>query len=465
MDHHDSPAMRFAPYVVEVRDHLRARDMPVGSPEALSLFADRLGRDTAFREEMGSLLRSIAYREEQHIGATELAWIQCWSTANTEPDQLPTTYDPTLKTLLTFGLEALRPLRAGTASIQDASAFGELSAQPAIHPAGTAAAVPSGVPEFPSSATPISIATTTTRSSTEDLQSTPQTNDRLSRALYQNATELEPLEPVEPAFTTSLADPPPERLQPRPASTAASARHAEPRTFMSVLRRSYWIPGVCLLIIAVALAEFLTKPGSSHGASAAPAADTAPSSLAAPSSEPAHENKAQVSTRAALAPPSPSTNPEAPKVTSTKGLRHSPPNARATPALPARPRPEHKSHTVPVTAEPAAEARATGDRSASDAREGVFLASSGMMTGHLMSAPAPSYPRLASFTHVEGQVVLQVVVNRDGTVSATHVLDGPRLLRGAAEHAVRRWRYRPYVVEGRATVVATIVTMSFRLRH
>ncbi|MEO6828889.1 MAG: energy transducer TonB [Acidobacteriaceae bacterium] len=84
------------------------------------------------------------------------------------------------------------------------------------------------------------------------------------------------------------------------------------------------------------------------------------------------------------------------------------------------------------------------------------------MTGNLIAAPPPEYPRLAGMFHVEGQVILQAVVSRNGRVVATHVLRGHRLLRGAAEQAVRRWRYRPFFVNGQSTDVATIVTVNFR---
>ncbi len=87
------------------------------------------------------------------------------------------------------------------------------------------------------------------------------------------------------------------------------------------------------------------------------------------------------------------------------------------------------------------------------------------MASHLIFAPAPGYPKLASLTHVEGEVIVQVVVGRNGIVEATRILQGHHLLRSAAEHAVRRWRYRPYLVDGKPTDVATIVTVNFRLRH
>lgn len=97
-------------------------------------------------------------------------------------------------------------------------------------------------------------------------------------------------------------------------------------------------------------------------------------------------------------------------------------------------------------------------------RAGVYTVSSGVMAGNLISAKPPDYPRVAGLLHIEGQVILQAVVSRNGRVIATHVLRGHRLLRGAAEDAVRHWRYRPYVANGQATDVATIVTVNFRRR-
>ena len=98
-------------------------------------------------------------------------------------------------------------------------------------------------------------------------------------------------------------------------------------------------------------------------------------------------------------------------------------------------------------------------------RGGLFAVSSGVMSANLISAPPPDYPLLARITHVEGQVILQAVVSRKGQVVATHVLQGHHLLRGAAEGAVQRWRYRPYQMNGKATDVETIVFVNFRLHH
>ncbi len=91
--------------------------------------------------------------------------------------------------------------------------------------------------------------------------------------------------------------------------------------------------------------------------------------------------------------------------------------------------------------------------------------SSGVMAANLLSAPKPSYPALASLTRMQGNVVMEAVISKDGTVQQLHVIKGHRLLRGAAKNAVRNWRYRPYKVDGVPVDVATTVSVDFSLHH
>jgi TonB family protein len=91
--------------------------------------------------------------------------------------------------------------------------------------------------------------------------------------------------------------------------------------------------------------------------------------------------------------------------------------------------------------------------------------SAGVMAANLVSAPEPSYPKLASLTRTQGNVVMEAVISKDGTVEEVHVIKGHRLLRGAAKNAVRKWRYRPYKVDGVPVDVATTVSVDFSLHH
>ncbi len=93
---------------------------------------------------------------------------------------------------------------------------------------------------------------------------------------------------------------------------------------------------------------------------------------------------------------------------------------------------------------------------------GRVRVSSGVMAGNLISSRTPKYPGgLAGLFHTEGKVTLQAIIARDGRVENLRVLSGHRLLRGAAQDAVRTWRYRPYLVGGVPVEVATIITVEF----
>lgn len=102
-------------------------------------------------------------------------------------------------------------------------------------------------------------------------------------------------------------------------------------------------------------------------------------------------------------------------------------------------------------------------RSASSPR--IVNVSSGIMAANLVSASPPSYPKLAGLTHMQGEVVMQAIISKDGTVENLHVIQGHRLLRGAAKNSARTWRYRPYLVNGKPVEVATIVSVDFTLPH
>jgi outer membrane biosynthesis protein TonB len=91
-------------------------------------------------------------------------------------------------------------------------------------------------------------------------------------------------------------------------------------------------------------------------------------------------------------------------------------------------------------------------------------ASPALMSGRLLFAPEPEYPQLARIAHLQGKVVVEALVGRDGEVVRAHAISGHRLLRGAAEDAVYGRRYRPYVVNDIPMAVRTLVTVNFRLR-
>ena len=82
----------------------------------------------------------------------------------------------------------------------------------------------------------------------------------------------------------------------------------------------------------------------------------------------------------------------------------------------------------------------------------------------LLEHPNPIYPRLAVTTRVQGVVVLEAVITREGTVDSVRVVSGHLLLVQAAIDAVRQWRYRPTLLNGQPVDVITTVTVNFTLQ-
>jgi TonB family protein len=74
----------------------------------------------------------------------------------------------------------------------------------------------------------------------------------------------------------------------------------------------------------------------------------------------------------------------------------------------------------------------------------------------------PEYPLAARPAKLQGVIVLDVVVGRDGSVVDVRALNGPELLAQAAMDALRWWRFEPYRVDGKALVVETTVAVEFK---
>jgi TonB family protein len=75
----------------------------------------------------------------------------------------------------------------------------------------------------------------------------------------------------------------------------------------------------------------------------------------------------------------------------------------------------------------------------------------------------PQYPADARAQHIEGAVVLDLQIGKDGVVHDIAIVSGNSELAEAAVEAVRRWRYRPYSVDGRAVEMQTRITVRFKL--
>ena len=89
--------------------------------------------------------------------------------------------------------------------------------------------------------------------------------------------------------------------------------------------------------------------------------------------------------------------------------------------------------------------------------------SSGVTDGLLIHKITPLYPTLARQAGIQGQVLLQATIGRDGTIQNLQLVSGHPMLVGAAINAVRQWRYRPYLLNNEPVEVETQITVNFTL--
>jgi periplasmic protein TonB len=86
-----------------------------------------------------------------------------------------------------------------------------------------------------------------------------------------------------------------------------------------------------------------------------------------------------------------------------------------------------------------------------------------MSEGDLVHKILPTYPPLARAARLQGQVVLQAVISKQGGIENLRVLSGHPILVPAAIEAVRQWRYRPYILNSEPVEVETQITVNFSL--
>lgn len=75
----------------------------------------------------------------------------------------------------------------------------------------------------------------------------------------------------------------------------------------------------------------------------------------------------------------------------------------------------------------------------------------------------PKYPRAALLTRKEGTVTLRLNVGSDGRVKDAQLLSGDDAFARAALDAVREWRYRPYMLNGKPIEASTDAIITFSL--
>ena len=75
----------------------------------------------------------------------------------------------------------------------------------------------------------------------------------------------------------------------------------------------------------------------------------------------------------------------------------------------------------------------------------------------------PQYPMLARQMRVQGSVILQALIGRDGLIQDLRVLSGPPILANAAREAVRQWHFKPHYVGEQPVETRASITVNFTI--
>jgi len=89
--------------------------------------------------------------------------------------------------------------------------------------------------------------------------------------------------------------------------------------------------------------------------------------------------------------------------------------------------------------------------------------SSGVSQGLLVRRVNPTYPPLARQARIQGVVILQAQISKDGSIENLQLVSGHPMLAPAAIEAVKQWKYKPYLLNGEPVEVDTQVQVNFTL--
>lgn len=110
---------------------------------------------------------------------------------------------------------------------------------------------------------------------------------------------------------------------------------------------------------------------------------------------------------------------------------------------------------------PTASPATAGDGVATNAADRVVVASSA--TSVVTHSVTPNYPVLAKQMQVQGAVILQALIGKNGNIQSLRVLSGPAILSEAAREAVKQWHFKPYLMAGQPVETEARITVNFTI--
>ena len=86
-----------------------------------------------------------------------------------------------------------------------------------------------------------------------------------------------------------------------------------------------------------------------------------------------------------------------------------------------------------------------------------------IVQGFLLKKVEPKYPKEARNARIQGTVVLHAIIDKSGRIQQLSLVSGHPMLAPAAIKAVKQWKYKPYLVDGKRIELDTTIEVNFVL--
>jgi periplasmic protein TonB len=234
---------------------------------------------------------------------------------------------------------------------------------------------------------------------------------------------------------------------------------SDPQTAIYGVRRNLrWVLVAGCVLAALGLVGYVRSGRHAAAAKVQSPAETAPRTPV-PAALPAQPGTVPPSPRLTAKRSAVRPTPSEPVELAAAKQEESQPSSSIIHVLPAVP--DADSSTPASTAAPAASARAAAP-TATGVTPPAITAPVRSERLHIAEPPESGikYP-VAADRSLTGKVSLKAVIGEDGAVREVDVLSGNRALAEAAARAVKRWRYHPYELNGRAVEAEALINFSF----
>ena len=81
----------------------------------------------------------------------------------------------------------------------------------------------------------------------------------------------------------------------------------------------------------------------------------------------------------------------------------------------------------------------------------------------VVSKVQPEYPPMAKQLRVEGTVELEVLISETGAVAKVRIVSGNAILTASSADCVRKWKFKPFIAEGKPIQVLAPITLNYKL--